>query len=1490
MNETQQRIKALQAALPHLRERVIAVALLLAMSLGMMTSASFAWLTISRAPAVTGVNTTIAANGNLEIALASGNETTVTAPGESKVGDSSAAEGQSVTAANLTWGNLVNLGDPSYGLDNLALRPAQLNTAALLTSPLYGAVYSGDGRITQLTSNFGYAKWNLPEGDKPGYFGVSEELGVRAISSTKVEAVGADAIYTKMVADARDKNLGAANTYAALGNNKTYMQSLATMMGLYMTARMNPDEASLNNPTCEIEDIQNLRDMYAAFLECYDKEADAIAALVNLCFFLDRGSGNYTAYTRETVYASTTSGLKAEGVQVTALDQFIEDRNIIASDHLKLVEICRSGKDLTWKDTGLNQIVNNLVDVGKCTIGADNTPISSIGASNAMGYLSGTQEARITNGILYRFEERTGGYIGVKDLSISAKVKRMGITVPATVKANIQTTASRDYNLFARDQAYAESLNTGDYKGGIPVAQDTYGLAIDLWVRTNAQASYLTLEGNVITETETVRATGKDPDGNTVELFTVSQSVTDEETNESITVTTDLYQKTVDGTVTWYDAESHAEYDVGDATPMEKMTEVVTVIGYEGENRVWDESKGLSTDATTQGSGSCYVYYADTPEDQARSLKLLEAFKVAFSDDTGKLMATAVMDTEHYFAENGRVIVPLVLDTSDSINLGADFEGNVTYAITALEKNTPTRMTAIVYLDGTKLTNSEVLAASDIQGQLNIQFGSSQSLEPIDNEKLETAERSVSASVDKTEFDYDTATSPMTTTVTVNVTGDEPNTVTAFFLRAISATQGSREETMTFQKVDGKWVADYTFTTPGNYVLRSVRLDGVDYDLDPVPKVVVNGFTIKNLSMTGTGVSGSHANIMTAASSSTVGLSLQFATNDVSKMPKSVQGRFLREDGSATNINFSLDATTGIWSGSATFLTSGEYSLQYLVLDGEYAELDPGLWQTASVTLGMKVAVYTTSPHSFKFVPSELTANQKVLAMQVKIMDNTGEEMPGLSGAKLIYNMKGSGIKTMDTDLEWDGNYYVGELKVLEAGGPGIWQFSTVTVGSNTITNATTYPTFTIMSPEPPEYYDHGTTAYQYKPNNDAVMNAQITNSAAASVQALIVKSDGTEKWVDGTIGGELTTTDGKTANNWSFPVPKDTNGYQDGNWTLTTLRLWDVFAADGTAYTEEEPLEIDVSGTNNVTKVVSRVYVTFAEDKSQNFGKDASGSVTGAFLDSYEISGLSVDIKDFEGQAISGIKNVQLTFTYVNQSSLTNGGYTSSSLTNGTPGATITVPLTNDGSNTHFAQTSDATILYAGSYTTQFSFAVGEQNTSYTGENLPDNAPKFTVWSKAPTVKITSAHYKSGNKDDTSASSFTDTATTVYHSMSQTEICNVGLTSNYTSAKVNIYLSGYGNANNAKLTFTTDKSDGVVHLYPEGQQHKGDSGTKTDSYQWSEDGYCLRYVGQVTQIENGTDRHVAAGTLTATKLYLTFGNATYEVDIADITISNPEQ
>lgn len=1431
MTETQKRIAAYKDALPGLKERVAAVALLLVMSMAMMTSATFAWLTISRRPELSGVNTTIAANGNLEIALATGKiSEEKRAPGASMVGDSSAAKGQSVAGSNITWGNLINLSDESYSLEKMTLRPAQLNLVSLLDSPLFGALYGADGRITQLSSSFAYTKWIPPTEDKPGYFGVADEYGVRGISSTRIEAVGAAEIYLKKVGEAETLNLAAGSTYTAMASNPVYMQSLATMMGKYMQDRMNTGN-KYDNPDCDVKDIQNLALMYEQFLVAFDQEAEAMAALANLQLFLKHGEGNYDPYTKDKIYSATDASLAADGIKLSNLKQFQDDHKIIAEDVVKLQALGSSGGTLKWEDSKLNDIVNRLVNVGECEMG-DGTKIKSIGASNASNYMSGTQEAIITNGVLYNFEVRTGANISVSGMVITCSVYRTVSGIPVDlenqkVKANVHTSAADlGYTLFNNDLKYTTSLNTGEYQGGEETAMDTYGIAVDFWVRTNAVNSYLTLEGNVLTKEEEVRATGKDRQGNIVELFVVEIAGTDADGNP-INYKVDLYKGTrtiykevenEDGSVdveeeivdAWYKADNHAlmtDEELDGKTPIGKYDTVVTVIGYEGENRVWDraDKNYLTTDATTQGSGSCYVYYADTPEDQARSLELLNAFNVAFVSADGKLLASAEMDTEHYYAENGRVTVPLVMSPIKSIHVKDDADGNPIYAITELQQNVPTFITAIVYLDGTKLNNEDVLAASDIQGRLNIQFGSTVSLAPISNEELEGKELHVNATVEGTSFDFDTHQGDMVSKVKINVSGSEPSTVTGFFLRSISATQGSREQEMIFtdEDNDGVWEATHTFTAPGEYILRTVELDGIPYDLDEEKKVTIDGFAISSLAVREANVN-NYMQVMTAQSSTPVNVELKFASSDRSKMPDSVQARFLRDDGTAVNVNLTYNPTTQIWSGSARFVSSGHYTMQYVVLDGRHVLLagptidentgeitNPGQWYTADITLGMRVAVYTTSPNSFLYEGESMDSNKKLLKMQVEVMDNTGKPMENLGDVQLNYGVNGSSVKKMHATLTWTGKYYEGEFKTLErSAGAGIWRFMNVIADGNTLTLATTSPVFTISSPEPPAYLNHKTLAYQYAPNNNAVMTANISNTEAATVRAYIEKStlarDGEENgvWVEGIQGAEITTAEGIKYNEWTFPVPQlddngtfvQTNGYQDGNWHLTKLHISGVFDKEANFYDENNPMEIvlydaaDPSNSEdatNVTKVVVRAFSSFSEDKSAAFGKAGNvetGAVNGAFMASYTISGLEVKVQDFEGKKIEGISDVQLYYTYGNDSQA-KGGYIGANGTNlNNAMCDFSINFTNpSGDGVTYVQSGTYTLRYAGSYTPSFKFKINGADQTRSGGNLPANTSRFSVWSVAPTVLISDITLDGGGAysvDTNDSGEVTDTFT----------------------------------------------------------------------------------------------------------------------------------
>ena len=80
MREFEKQIQKYRAQLPHMRERVVAAASLLLVAIVVMVSTSYAWVVLSSNPEVKGISTTITANGNLEIALATGEEIVEPAP------------------------------------------------------------------------------------------------------------------------------------------------------------------------------------------------------------------------------------------------------------------------------------------------------------------------------------------------------------------------------------------------------------------------------------------------------------------------------------------------------------------------------------------------------------------------------------------------------------------------------------------------------------------------------------------------------------------------------------------------------------------------------------------------------------------------------------------------------------------------------------------------------------------------------------------------------------------------------------------------------------------------------------------------------------------------------------------------------------------------------------------------------------------------------------------------------------------------------------------------------------------------------------------------------------------------------------------------------------------------------------------------------------------------------------------------------------------
>ena len=173
------RFKA-NSKLLQVREKLFGATVSLLIAAVLMTSSSYAWFALSTAPEVSSVDTNISANGALEIALGKN-------IGRSASGDSATEAG--VIQANRTWGNLIDLTDASYGLQEITLLPTILNAAGGAVNTLHPfahPIYGVDGRVEKLYANDVFT--GVYNGS--GFVTSAEEYGVRGIGTAGYEAPG----------------------------------------------------------------------------------------------------------------------------------------------------------------------------------------------------------------------------------------------------------------------------------------------------------------------------------------------------------------------------------------------------------------------------------------------------------------------------------------------------------------------------------------------------------------------------------------------------------------------------------------------------------------------------------------------------------------------------------------------------------------------------------------------------------------------------------------------------------------------------------------------------------------------------------------------------------------------------------------------------------------------------------------------------------------------------------------------------------------------------------------------------------------------------------------------------------------------------------------------------------------------------------------------------------------------------------------------------
>lgn len=485
----------------NIKNKLIAAIAMLLVSSIMMVSTTYAWFTLSTAPEVQGITTTVGANGNLEIALSpeNGDYNLITTGTTDAIKD--------WVDRNKTWGNLLDLSDSGYRLEELTLLPSRLNiapgangaSATLGLNPLKVPVYGADGRISALKADGvglgGYQTLN----DAAGFMAGNSIYGVRAVGTSST--MSPDQIAFNSALSAMDSNTTVASTI--VGNALTeYGSALATMAV----------KRALNYGTDDYRTfVPALKALSAELQEASDSVETALyyglMALAKTEAGADKKVGEQSAYAyikeqmdgdialQDVWSAVEEGGFNLNNVQQAApfVNAYTKwaTTDAAVEDNATKVNALNADAAVTWAEVSV--AMRGLMNTDKVTVnGLSLNEVKQnlealIGAGGVM------IELNAGSGVLANFGELSGNIVA--NVRMSGDMEYAGIplnVVPVTIATTTQPAAGP-----LLKQARALIAAIGAVQGGEDTANIIdviYGYAIDFVFRTNAANSSLLLQ------------------------------------------------------------------------------------------------------------------------------------------------------------------------------------------------------------------------------------------------------------------------------------------------------------------------------------------------------------------------------------------------------------------------------------------------------------------------------------------------------------------------------------------------------------------------------------------------------------------------------------------------------------------------------------------------------------------------------------------------------------------------------------------------------------------------------------------------------------------------------------------------------------------------------------------------------------------------------------------------------------------------------------
>lgn len=669
-----------------IRTKLTAATVMLLIAAILMVSTTYAWFTLSTAPEVTGITTNVGANGNLEMLLLNKDSFKSTEDDlgvVSEVGDSNAVK--ALTEANLKWGNLVDLSDASYGLDNIVLMPSRLNlaTASTLDSTvLLAPSYGTDGRVIDVnTATYSGAR----EGNSWVYKSFADYAGVRALGTSSGVTQRLSAYRTAK--SAVTTNISAAKS-AAQQSLTSNGQNLANIVMRHAMA--NADEAYT------LDEIRSLQNMINALQTANDKAGAAIVQAV-LANSLSAAQGTELTDAQVTALADacaaatpSTVGAIENVVPPTGFDAAKaqwEANNQTIGQAKNDVDALVAQNKASYAYAEIEGVVDQLINKNHTTVAGVKNP----GRDDLQTIIDNVTAAQMT--VVMEMEDGAGIYADIAKLvgdftasGFKVKVTKDSLTITADVV--IKTTGHDSPLISAITVGEAPAATVGG-AGTTTILTDTYGYALDFGFRTNAAASNLLLQTDaaqrVYSDSEAENTQG----GGSYMQFTTTNAKTFSVTEvralmSALRVAFVAPQGTDDATQ--YDILGIAKLDITSVT--DQHSGITT---YTGGTIIDKDGKALADGATDTTTGAAGI-----------------KAKLALYDYT--------------------------LNGDGTLTIGAAKGNGV---LKALTQNHAEKVTAIVYLDGDIVDNTMVAnAAESMSGKLNLQFASSATLKPMENTNM----------------------------------------------------------------------------------------------------------------------------------------------------------------------------------------------------------------------------------------------------------------------------------------------------------------------------------------------------------------------------------------------------------------------------------------------------------------------------------------------------------------------------------------------------------------------------------------------------------------------------------------------------------------------------------------------------------------------------------------------------------------------------------